>query len=83
MILVSDRLLFDIVYILKDSSQSESSITPDQSNPSKLEPFKSYSKTIIIICILILFYMGGIAGRIFGSLIRWFEEEMHCQASQG
>jgi len=44
---VPDWLLFDIVYVLKHSSQSESSITPVQSNPSKPEPLKSYSKTII------------------------------------
>ena len=48
MIIVSDWLLFDIVYVLKHSSQSESSITPDQSNPSKLETFKSYNKTITV-----------------------------------
>ena len=47
MILDSDWLLFVNVYVLIHTNQSESSITSDQSNPSKLKPFKSYSKTII------------------------------------
>ena len=45
--LVADWLLFVFVDVWKHSNQSELSITSSESNPSKLGPFKSYSKTII------------------------------------
>ena len=48
MILDSDWLLCFKTKSITNSNQSETSITSDQSNPSKLEPFKSYSKTSIV-----------------------------------
>ena len=44
--LAADWLLFVFILLLKHSNQLESSISSDQTNPSKLEPFKSYNKTI-------------------------------------
>ena len=38
--------------IKTNSNQSATSFTSDQSNPSKLEPLKSYSKTIIVLTYL-------------------------------